>query len=78
MKQSQPQNLFELEGLEQRILLSGDPLPGIVLAGLPEEPDSMFDTDPGLSPVEDVQYLHTITFRIPLPKTLIRITPLMK
>ena len=55
MKQSQPQNLFELEGLEQRILLSGDPLPGIVLAGLPEEPDSMFDTDPGLSPVEDVQ-----------------------
>ena len=26
MKQLEPQNLFELEGLEPRILLSGDPL----------------------------------------------------
>jgi len=55
MKQSEPQNLFELEGLEQRILLSGDPLPGVILAGLPEEPDPLFDTDPGFSSVEEVQ-----------------------
>ena len=55
MKQSEPQNLFELEGLEQRILLSGDLFLGAISAGLPDEPDPLFDADSGLPSVEEVQ-----------------------
>ena len=51
MKRLESKNLFELEGLEQRILLSGDPFVGVgaLSAGILDETDSLFDTDPGLS-----------------------------
>ena len=55
MKQSQPQNLFELEGLEQRILLSGYPFLGALSTEILDEPDSLFDTDSGVSSVEEIQ-----------------------
>jgi hypothetical protein len=54
MKQSNPPNPFELEMLEERILLSADSL----LAGLPQAaPDSvnpLFDSNPVLPPLEEV------------------------
>ncbi len=55
MKQSESQNLFELEGLEQRILLSGDLFLGAISTGLSDEPDPLFDTELGVSPAEEVQ-----------------------
>jgi hypothetical protein len=48
-------SLFELESLEQRILLSGDPLLGAVDLGAPEEPDSLLTKEPGAPQVEEIQ-----------------------
>ncbi len=47
MKRSEPQNLFELESLEPRILLSADPLLGAVHAGAPDDLDPLLENDPG-------------------------------
>ncbi|MFC1869156.1 LEPR-XLL domain-containing protein, partial [Thermodesulfobacteriota bacterium] len=52
MKRSQPPNPFELENLEPRILLSGDPLVGMVDAIAPDEPDSL-DLGLEIPPVEE-------------------------
>ncbi|MFC1869575.1 LEPR-XLL domain-containing protein, partial [Thermodesulfobacteriota bacterium] len=52
MKRSQPPNPFELENLESRILLSGDPLVGMVDSIVPDEPDSL-DTGLEIPPLEE-------------------------
>ncbi|MBW1860844.1 MAG: LEPR-XLL domain-containing protein, partial [Deltaproteobacteria bacterium] len=52
MKRSQPPNPFELENLEPRILLSGDPLVGIVDSIAPDELDSP-DTGLEIPPLEE-------------------------
>jgi hypothetical protein len=54
LKRSRSQNLFELEGLEPRILLSGDSLLAGMPIGMSDKPDPLFATDPGLSPLEEV------------------------
>ncbi len=52
MKRSEPPNPFELEQLEERILLSGDPLSGSVQAIAPAALDS-FAMDPAVPPIEE-------------------------
>ncbi|MFC1891596.1 LEPR-XLL domain-containing protein, partial [Thermodesulfobacteriota bacterium] len=52
MKRFQPPNPFELENLEPRILLSGDPLVGMVDAIAPDEPDSL-DLGLEIPPLEE-------------------------
>jgi len=52
VKRSQPPNLFELEGLEQRILLSGDALSGAACPIAPEEAD-LFTTGSDAPPLEE-------------------------
>ena len=43
MRKSAPENQFQLEGLEQRIMLSADPLLGALATEL-DRPDSSFKT----------------------------------
>ena len=52
MKRSQPPNPFELENLEQRILLSSDAAAGAVQAIAPDEVD-LFDTGLETPPLEE-------------------------
>jgi hypothetical protein len=54
LKRSEPKNLFELENLEQRILLSGDSLVGAMPGAAPDELEPLFDPDSVLPPVEEV------------------------
>ena len=55
MKRSAPPNLFELENLEPRILLSGDPLLGAVQIGAPGELDPLSDNDQFNTPAEEIK-----------------------
>ena len=54
MKRSEPPNLFELEMLEQRILLSADSLLGALPGAAPDNLDPLFDINPVLPPLEEV------------------------
>lgn len=53
MSRPEPQNLFELEGIEQRILLSGDPLLGALYISAPDELDPAVDIGIEPLPVEE-------------------------
>ncbi|MBN2061049.1 MAG: LEPR-XLL domain-containing protein, partial [Deltaproteobacteria bacterium] len=52
MKRSQSPNPFELENLEPRVLLSGDPILGIGVAAVSDEPDFL-DTGLDKPPIEE-------------------------
>ncbi|MCD6137516.1 MAG: LEPR-XLL domain-containing protein, partial [Deltaproteobacteria bacterium] len=54
MKRSQLPNLFELESLEERIMLSGDPLFGAIHVVAPDQLDRLFDAAPEAPGVEEV------------------------
>jgi hypothetical protein len=55
MKLLESQNLFELETLEPRILLSGDSFLAGLAAAMPDDSDRLLNTDPGLSPSEEIR-----------------------
>ena len=55
MRKSDPPNMFELESLEQRILLSGDPLFGAYATGVPDELDTLSEALEGLPAVEEIR-----------------------
>ena len=54
MKRSAPHNPFELESLEERILLSADSLLGGLAGAAPDNLDPFFDIDLGLPPLVEV------------------------
>ena len=54
MKRSEPRNLFELESLEERILLSGEGLVSSLPGAAPDELEPLFDPDSLLPPLEEV------------------------
>ena len=54
MKRSEPPNLFELEMLEERILLSADSLLGGLPQAAPDDVNPLFDSNPALPPLEEV------------------------
>ncbi|RKX24663.1 MAG: hypothetical protein DRP45_07730, partial [Candidatus Zixiibacteriota bacterium] len=54
MKRSQLPNLFELESLEERIMLSGDPLFGAIHVVAPDQLDRLFDAAPEAPGLEEV------------------------
>ena len=58
MGRSEPQNLFQLEGLEPRILLSVDSPLGAMQVGAPDELDPLFDSDSHIPPAEEVLLSH--------------------
>ncbi|MEJ2392692.1 MAG: CARDB domain-containing protein [Gammaproteobacteria bacterium] len=59
MKRSISQNTFELEMLEERILLSADSLLGGLPAAAPDNIKSLFDVNPVLPPLEEVLLAET-------------------
>ncbi len=54
MKRPEPHKLFELESLEQRLLLSGDSLFGALPATALDEADSPLYVEPSVAPSEEV------------------------
>ena len=54
MKRSEPKNLFDLENLEQRILLSADSVLGGLPGAGPVQSDPLFDLVPALPPAQEV------------------------
>jgi hypothetical protein len=54
VKRSEPRNLFELESLEERILLSGEGLVSSLPGAAPDELEPLFDPDSLLPPLEEV------------------------
>ena len=65
MKRSEPPNPFELEMLEERILLSADSLLGGVPRGAPDNLHPLFDINPVLPPLEEVQLSQDPHFKEP-------------
>ena len=52
---SEPENIFQLEGLEERIMLSGDSLFGAAPVAAAEQLEPLFDPLAEDLPVEEVQ-----------------------
>ncbi|MBW2623244.1 MAG: LEPR-XLL domain-containing protein, partial [Deltaproteobacteria bacterium] len=56
MKRSEPPNTFELENLEPRIMLSGDPLTGAVADSIITGKPDPFETGQDQPPIEEILY----------------------
>ena len=54
MKDPEPHNLFNLESLEPRIMLSGDPLLGAVDLSAPDEQEDLIKNDSEVPPAEEI------------------------